>query len=126
MNEKQTGDRVKHYLNQGMSLNPRVMSRLQAARDLALKQQRIVVASRPALVWVNNIIGRSEGAPSLLPRLFFPTIVLIFGLITINAWRQAQIAEEIEEIDAAVLTGDLPIDAYMDTGFDAWLKRSSQ
>ena len=27
--------------------------------------------------------------------------------------------------DAAVLTGDLPLDAYLDKGFDAWLKRSS-
>jgi hypothetical protein len=25
-----------------------------------------------------------------------------------------------------VLTGDLPLDAYLDKGFDAWLKRSSQ
>jgi len=24
-----------------------------------------------------------------------------------------------------VLTGDLPLDAYLDKGFDAWLKRSS-
>ena len=52
--------------------------------------------------------------------------VLILGLIAINQWRDSQVAAEIEEIDAAVLTGDLPLDAYLDKGFDAWLRRSSQ
>jgi hypothetical protein len=51
--------------------------------------------------------------------------VLIFGLLAVNQWRDTQNAAEIEEIDAAVLTGDLPLDAYLDKGFDAWLKRSS-
>jgi hypothetical protein len=32
--------------------------------------------------------------------------------------------EEIEEIDSAILTGDLPINAYLDNSFDTWLKRS--
>jgi len=52
--------------------------------------------------------------------------VLILGLIAINQWRDSQVAAEIEEIDAAVLTGDLPLDAYLDKGFDAWLRRFSQ
>ena len=125
MNENQTGCRIKHYLNQGIQLNSRILSRLEAAREHALTQQRTIV-STPVLVWVNNVVGRSGGAQSLLPRLFFPTIALIFGLMAVSTWHQTQLAEEIEEIDAAVLTGDLPIDAYMDTGFDAWLKRSSQ
>jgi hypothetical protein len=51
-------------------------------------------------------------------------LVLILGLLSINHWRELQVAAEIEEIDAAVLTGDLPLDAYLDKGFDAWLKHS--
>jgi hypothetical protein len=52
-------------------------------------------------------------------------VVLVFGLLAINTWHQSQLVQEIEEIDAGVLTGDLPLDAYLDKGFDAWLKRSS-
>jgi hypothetical protein len=34
--------------------------------------------------------------------------------------------DEAEEIDSALLTSELPINAYLDQGFDAWLKRSSE
>jgi hypothetical protein len=57
--------------------------------------------------------------------VLLPMAVLILGLIAVNQWRDSQLAAEIEEIDTAVLTSDLPIDAYLDKGFDAWLKRSS-
>jgi hypothetical protein len=38
-------------------------------------------------------------------------------------WQQTQRLAEIEEIDAELLTDDLPIDAYLDRGFEAWLKK---
>jgi hypothetical protein len=125
MNENQTGYRVKHYLNQGITLNSRVLSRLQTARNHAVARHKAVEHS-PARSWVLNIVGRSGETQSLFPKLFLPTIALIFGLMAINALRQTQLVEEIEEIDAAMLTGELPIDAYVDIGFDAWLKRSLQ
>ncbi len=34
-------------------------------------------------------------------------------------------AADVEELDAQLLTGDLPIDAYLDRGFEAWLKKVS-
>jgi hypothetical protein len=52
-------------------------------------------------------------------------LFLIFGMIGISYWNSTQQAADIEEIDAALLTSELPIDAYLDKGFDAWLKRSS-
>ena len=51
-----------------------------------------------------------------MPRVLLAALALCFA---------AGVAAEIEEIDAAVLTGDLPLDAYLDKGFDAWLKPSS-
>ena len=39
-------------------------------------------------------------------------------------WQRTPSVEEIEEIDAAILTSDLPINAYLDKSFDTWLKRS--
>ena len=29
---------------------------------------------------------------------------------------------ELEEVDSALLSDDLPIDAYLDQGFDAWVQ----
>jgi hypothetical protein len=125
MNENQTGYRVRHYLNQGTNLNSRILSRLQNARNhaLALHQDFEHGAVRTGVL---SLVGRSRQTRSLFPRLFLPTIALICGVLAINALRQTQLVEEIEEIDAAMLTGELPIDAYVDIGFDTWLKRSLQ
>ena len=34
-------------------------------------------------------------------------------------------AAEVEQLDAELLTDDLPIDAYLDRGFEAWLKKKA-
>ena len=124
MNEQQIAYRIKQLLNRGLDLDAGKLARLKAAREAALVRQR--VESRvPAWAWADNVIGKSGGPSALIPRLLLPMAVLILGLIAINQWRDTQIAAEIEEIDAGVLTSDLPLDAYLDKGFDAWLKRSS-
>jgi hypothetical protein len=124
MNEQQIAYRIKQCLNRGLELDAGKLVRLKAAREQALVRQR--VESRiPVLAWAGNIIGKSGGPSALVPRVLLPMAVLILGLIAINHWRDSQLAAEIEEIDAAVLTGDLPLDAYLDKGFDAWLKHSS-
>ncbi len=125
MNEQQIAYRIKQLLNRGLDLDAGKLARLKESRERALACQH--VESRvPILAWAGNAIGRSGGPSTLIPRLLLPMAVLILGLIAINQWRDNQVAAEIEEIDAAVLTGDLPLDAYLDKGFDAWLKRSSQ
>ncbi|HMH16643.1 MAG TPA: DUF3619 family protein [Burkholderiales bacterium] len=124
MNEQQIAYRIKQLLNRGLDLDAGKLARLKESRERALARQRI--ESRvPVLAWADNVVGRWGGPVSLIPRMLLPTAVLILGLIAINQWRDSQLAAEIEEIDAAVLTSDLPLDAYLDKGFDAWLKRSS-
>ncbi len=123
MNDHHLGYRIRQILNQGLSLDAQTLSRLKAAREHALARQRVAVRN-PVFAWANNFSDRS-GSPSLVSRILLPAAVLILGLLAINNWHQSQLVQEIEEIDAAVLTGDLPLDAYLDKGFDAWLKRSS-
>ncbi len=124
MNEQQTAYRIRQLLNRGLDLDAGTLVRLKAARERALARQRVASPSF-VLGWADNVIGRFDGPASLIPRMLLPMAVLILGLIAVNQWRESQVAAEIEEIDAAVLTGDLPLDAYLDKGFDAWLKRSS-
>jgi hypothetical protein len=123
MNEQQTAYRIKQVLDRGLDLDPGKLARLKEARERALTRQR-ARALAPVLAWADNVTG--WGGPSfLLSRVVLPTVLVIFSLVAVNQWRETQQAAEIEEIDAAVLTGDLPLDAYLDKGFDAWLKRSS-
>ena len=124
MNEKQFGFRIKQTLNLGLNLDEPTLERLKAARLTALLKHQ---ATSPELVFATaNNAGRIYGdAYSVAIRIVLPLIFLILGLYASNHWYQAQLQEEIIEIDTEVLTGDLPMDAYLDKGFDLWLKRSS-
>jgi hypothetical protein len=125
MNEQQSGYRIRQLLNRGLDLDRSQLARLTDARELALSRQR-TRARAPVLAWADNVTGGWNSPSSLIPRVLLPMALLIFGLVAINQWRDTQQAAEIEEIDAAMLSGDLPLDAYLDKGFDAWLKRSTQ
>ena len=58
-------------------------------------------------------------------RLLLATALLAVGLFGIYSGQLDQRAAEVEELDALLLTDDLPIDAYLDRGFEAWLKKVS-
>jgi len=125
MNEDHIGYRVRQILNQGLALDEKKLARLKAAREQAIARQR-VTATRPVLAWADNLAGGLGGSASVFSRFLLPAAMLILGLVAINSWQQTQTVQELVEIDSGVLTGDLPINAYLDRGFDAWLKRSSQ
>jgi hypothetical protein len=125
MNENHTGFQIRQHLNRGLVLKNDTLEGLTAGRKRALERQRSE-ARVDVLAWFGNVNGYFGAPQSLLQRFVLPLGVLVIGLLAINAWQQTQAGQEIEEIDAAVLTGDLPIDAYLDNGFDAWLKHSSR
>jgi hypothetical protein len=51
-----------------------------------------------------------------------PLVVLVFGLIGIAQWQSDSRINDIAEVDAALLSDDVPPDAYADVGFLAFLK----
>jgi hypothetical protein len=117
--EKQFGHRIRHILNQGThEVRPQVAQRLAAARHRALERH----SAEPALVWADNVTG-SIGWAGLAVRILVPLAMLVAGAGAIYTWQQNQRAAEIEEVDALLLTDDLPIDAYLDRGFQNWLKK---
>jgi hypothetical protein len=123
MNEPQFGNKVRQVLNQGLRLDAGVAARLRAARERALERQR--PAPAPVLAWADNVLGHFDGWRGLSLRVLLPMAMLIAGLAGIYTWQQNQRAAELEEIDARLLTDDLPIDAYLDRGFQNWLKKRS-
>ena len=51
-----------------------------------------------------------------------PLVALAAGLVAISVMQDDNRASEVAEVDAALLTGDLPPAAYTDPGFAQFLK----
>jgi uncharacterized protein DUF3619 len=128
MNELHIARKVRQALDQGAeTIAPRPLERLRLARDKALRVQR-----QPALgfgfAWVGATAGRVTDAYAV-GRYWLPLAALVAGLVLIVQWESQQpqmTVAEAEEIDSALLSSELPINAYLDRGFDAWLKRESE
>ncbi|MEK7360482.1 MAG: DUF3619 family protein, partial [Pseudomonadota bacterium] len=116
MNEREFGHQIKQQLDRTLDLDPAALNRLQIARQQALARQRL---SEPVFVlaWVDAVAGRMSGNPASAG-IVLAGAALILALVGIQYWQRAPTAEEIEEIDAALLTSDLPINAYLDKSFD--------
>src|SRR5260221_13289397 len=121
MNELQFGNRIRHILIVGPALDADKAARLAKACALALERQRPEPA--PALVWADNILGALGGWTGVSLRVVVPAIALLVSFAAIYTWQQNQRVAEVEEIDALLLADELPIDAYLDRGFQNWLKK---
>lgn len=122
MNERQFGNKVRQVLNRGLvGVESATAERLRAARARALERQ--CPAPSPATAWADNVLGRIGGWGGAAWRILLPVAVLALALAAGQYWHQNRRIAEIEEIDAQLLTDDLPIDAYLDHGFQNWLKQ---
>jgi hypothetical protein len=121
MNEHQFGNKVRQLLNQGLRVDSGIAARLKAAREQALERQRAEPAA--GLAWAGNVVGILGGWGGVSLRVFLPALMLVAALAGIYTWQQNQRLAEVEEIDALLLTDDLPVEAYLDRGFQNWLKK---
>jgi len=124
MNEQQFGNRIRHLLNQGLELDPAKRERLRAARQHALERQRTEPA--PQQRWADNVLGSFDGWRGLSARVLLPVAVLVLAVSGIYTWQEKRRVAELVEIDSELLTDDLPIDAYLDRGFQNWLKSQNR
>ena len=120
-------NQIRQALNEGARVDARIAQRLHQAREQALANRK--PEREPALAWARNaataLIGGFGGLGGFSVRLLLPTALLVAGLIAIYSWQQEQRAADVEELDAQLLADDLPIDAYLDRGFETWLKKVS-
>ena len=117
MNEQQ----LRQILNQGTEVKPPVAARLAQARERALELQRPEPA--PVVAWADNVVGNLGGWSGVALRILLPVALLVGAGSAIYSWQQNQLAAQLEEIDSLLLSDDLPIDAYLDRGFQNWLKK---
>jgi len=127
MNEIKFANKIRQALNEGARVDTRIAERLRAARERAIAHRK--PEREPALAWTRStaagVIGGFGGFGGFSVRLLLPAALLVAGLVAIYSWQREQSAVDIEELDAQLLTDDLPIDAYLDRGFEAWLKKTS-
>ena len=121
MNEQLFASKICQVLDRATHVDPSIAERLRAARERALEARRLERA--PALAWADNVLGSFGGQSGLWLRLVLPAFLVVLSVAGIYTWQQNQRLAEIQEIDAGLLTDDLPIDAYLDRGFEAWLKK---
>ena len=112
-------------LNQGaQSLPAGIKERLYAARMKALSVRKTekVLAHKP--IFAGTAGNWSSGSNGMWDTLGWvaPLVVLVFGLIGIAQWQDDSRINDIAEVDAALLSDDVPPDAYADSGFLAFLK----
>jgi Protein of unknown function (DUF3619) len=106
------------------SLPAGIKDRLYAARlkALSIKKPEKVRVQQHVLA---NIAGSwSSGSRSFWDNVGWiaPLVVLVFGLIGIAQWQEDSRINDIADVDAALLTDDVPPDAYADSGFMQFLK----
>jgi uncharacterized iron-regulated membrane protein len=121
MNEMHFGNKIRQALNQGLRLDQTQAERLRAARERALARQRPEPAA--VLAWADNVVGSLGGWSGVSLRLLTPLVALTVSLAALYTWQQNRVISDFEEIDSMLLADDLPIDAYLDRGFQNWLKK---
>ncbi len=106
-----------------------IAERLRAARVRAVDRRKWVLTESAGSIWLDArsgtlMAGHGSGHPAWWDRLgaagLFLTLVL--GLFIINAIQDDLRADDLADIDTALLTDELPPAAYVDPGFMQFLK----
>ncbi len=125
MNDREFGNKIKQDLNYGMGrLESRVTDRLKLSRERALGALATQAVAVNAYAFAGHA-GQSQHAQHFSSRKWWSITLLLLALIGGIYWQQ-QVSNRDEDVDAALLSSDLPLNAYIDHDFFSWLDRSLQ
>jgi len=119
------------YLDQGTAeLKAGTVYRLQQARAAALARLAVPVGvraseSRLAHAFAGTGASGHAGGKNLWTgaRLWLGIAIIVAAGFGYQQWQVYQQVNDIVELDAQILSSDLPLDAYLDRGFQTWLTR---
>lgn len=125
MDEKEFAKKVTMNLNWGLSqIDGGRLSTLRAAREKALANyvEPAVVAN------LATTSGQTLNFSGWVrkPLFWLPIVAIAAAAITYNAMDDDIADDAGGELDAKLLTGELPINAFLDKDFGSWVKESSQ
>ncbi|MEW6024851.1 MAG: DUF3619 family protein [Pseudomonadota bacterium] len=121
--------KLRHALNENLDALPAsTTERLAAARALALSRKKPDAASTAPFAkndwrrsWFDVDSLFSNAALGRLA-VAVPLLALVVGLGGVYQYEQQQQIAELAELDAAVLADELPLTAYLDHGFNAYVE----
>lgn len=122
--------KVRHALNEQLDTLPAsTTDRLAAARAAALARKKpeesflqVKTASSGWRLALANF-GSFVSAPAMSRlAVAVPVLALVIGMGGMYQHQQQQQIAELADIDAAVLSDELPLTAYLDPGFSAYLE----
>jgi len=121
--------RVRHALNEKLDdLPASTTDRLAAARQAALARKKPHVEVR---VTHTATVAATAGGNGFFSAPFgwigrvsvvLPLLLVMGGMVGVYQYEQQQSIAELAELDAALLTDELPLQAYLDNGFNAYLE----
>jgi hypothetical protein len=123
--QEEFAKKITAYLDRGTAdLRAGTVYRLQQARARAMARlsDQPVAATESRLA--HALAGGGTGGGSGLRKrawLGFGVLVIAAAAFGFQQWRLYQQTRDLAEIDVEILTSDLPIDAYVDRGFQTWL-----
>ncbi len=124
--QDQFGRRIAARLDAGADELPHdITERLRAARVQALARRQVgLQAAQSVSATAGQATLTGDEHVSLWRRLasVLPLLALAVGLVTIHVIQNERRASEVAEVDAAILTDELPPAAYADPGFVQFLK----
>jgi hypothetical protein len=116
--------KVRHALNENLDALPvSTTERLAAARALALSRKKPDAApARPGKRPLFDFNALFTGPALARLAVAVPMLALVIGLGGVYEHEQQQRLAAMAEIDAAVLADELPLTAYLDHGFNAYVE----
>ena len=117
------------YLDAGAAeLKAGTVYRLQKARAAAMERLAQPAGvrtseSRLAHAFAGSGESGTGGGRGLLTsvRLWLGIAIIVAAAFGYQQWQAYQQVNDLVELDAQILSSDLPIDAYLDQGFRNWL-----
>ena len=123
--EHELARKLVQHLDYGVErLEPGVRERLLTARNAALSQYREQPQPVLGLAWAGQAAARITEPGFYDARNLIAVAALVFALVGVAWWQVSVPVNDIADIDTNLLTDELPVNAYLDKGFDSWLKRS--
>jgi hypothetical protein len=117
VNDDNLARNIATKLDQGLEdLSAGTVYRLRLAREAAI-----------ARLHAGGSVPGTSTAPTLLNRrVLVPVMALILGLSGLFVLEQQTPQKvDVAELDAQVLSDELPVTAYLDQGFETWLNHQS-
>jgi Protein of unknown function (DUF3619) len=122
MNEQDFGRAIAKKLNAGLTDMPaEQVSKLNQSRNRAMAAYREPI-SILGLATVGGPSANSKFGWLIKPMILAPVALIAIAIISANIWQDELQNDQNDGIDAAILSQELPIQAFLDNDMETWIK----